>query len=112
MTSILLDNIASLNTPNGSQNRPIPNSDITNLLPSFIASQNRPISNTYMTRILPSTNSDKTTLPSVMILESNKNNNTPNTNQASNNNESSDNSDRNDDDVTGDDQYPTICLVQ
>ena len=92
MTSILLDYVAPLNTY-----KQLPNDNINNTVPSPIASQNITI------------------LPSVMILQSKKNNSTLNTIQTSNNNDSIEtpiNSESNNDDVTGDDQYPTICLVQ
>jgi len=57
------------------------------------------------------TNSPMTTniLPSEMILKSNNNNTTQ---TQMDNSKTIINSDTNDDDVTGDDEYPTICLIQ
>lgn len=84
MTSILLENVSpTLSLPTG----------------IISWSGNRPGVS------LPTTN----ILPSAMILNSNNNNSTQTPND---NSKTIINSDTNDDDVTGDDEYPTICLIQ
>lgn len=72
---------------------------LENISPTLSNKTNIGINSPTMTHILPS----------AIILNSNNNKTTQKQND---NSETIINSDTNDDDVTGDDEYPTICLIQ